>query len=179
MAEANLRRILAAFAEKNWVVYETDESRVGWDAFDGPVDNLRYGVSYRVLPAAENPADLKAAAQELNDAVCHDGTLPALRMPDGNAVDIVDIGWFIITPSHFIVDPSRETRREFPIAEVEGLIRDYFATYDREYTRKRVEDELRREEAMKERRRQRRRQADDECLRIWFDSIVGGQDEQS
>jgi hypothetical protein len=171
MPEPDLRGILAAFAEKKWVVYEVAGRE--WNAFDGPVDNLKQGVEYRIMPAAENPADLEAAAQELSDMVNHGSVFPSFEMGEGRHIDV---SFFVITPSHFIAEPKRE-HLPFPIDEAEGLIRDYFTTYDREATRKRVEKAVRDAEAMKERRRQRRRQNDEGYLRSWIESVTGGKDE--
>ncbi len=176
MPEVNLRGILSAFAEKNWVVYEAvklDSAVPPWKHFRGPVDNLQYGVPYRVLPAAENPADLEVAAQELTDMATYGDILPSFKMPEE---DVVDVCHFSLAPSQFVMSIGGE-EHIISLSEVEGLIRDYFTTYDREYTRKRVERATRNAEEMRERRRRRRKQNDEEYLRSWIDSVTGGQDE--
>ncbi len=128
MPEANLRGILAAFAEKNWVVYEltADDSK---NLFRGPVDNLQYWVGYRVLPAAEDPSDIKAAEKELNDMSSYSKVSPSFEMPDRRVLVTAN---FSLTPLRFDVCVAVGLGFTFPIDEVEGLIREYFTTYDRE-----------------------------------------------
>ena len=140
MAEPDLAGIIKAFREKEWVIYKHVESdRQEWGGFlEGPVAGLNPGETYRVIPAAENPNDLDAAEQELCDMATYGSIdcLPALKIPGEEELNIT---YFSITSSDFVVDMGGGKTRPIPLGDVERLVRDHFTTYDRENTRREKE----------------------------------------
>jgi len=60
MAEIDIRQIIAAFAEKGWILYEhlkSESSGKPTNELAGPIDNIVPDVTYRILPCADNPLD--------------------------------------------------------------------------------------------------------------------------
>ncbi len=136
MAEVDLRAILTAFAEKGWVLYESLQnvqlSPHPRDHLLGPVDNLKYGIKYRIVPSADNPADMDNVWAEISmasrDNMCFYVT------EDGTRICINTV--MLEREASGTFSPFELENPEITAEDLEKAVRENIMPYDRQSARR-------------------------------------------
>ena len=124
MPEFDARRVLAAFFEKGWLLYEEhgDCHEPLLDRLTGPVDNLVPGVLYRVAPVTPDPDDI--------DEVCNTLDISSARValffdhPEGGRTQIAGLS---VRDGIATFEPF--SHLAFPADELEAKVREHVSTF--------------------------------------------------
>jgi hypothetical protein len=123
MAGFDARRVLAAFFEKGWLLYEEKGGchKPLRDRLTGPVDNLIPGVAYRIIPVTDDPEDTFKVCSAVN----HETAKLALFFDnlEGGKAQITGLlikdGIATFHPFSYLA---------FPVGELEDVIRRHIST---------------------------------------------------